>query len=76
MVRSRARKTTTTARKAKAKVVPFRGPMTPGERHRLISETAYFKAERRGFHDGNPEQDWFEAEAEVDAMLTSIEGGR
>lgn len=40
-----------------------------GERQRLIAEAAYLKAERRGFAGGDPEQDWNEAEAEVDQLL-------
>jgi mannose-1-phosphate guanylyltransferase len=36
----------------------------PAERHRRIAERAYFKAERRGFQSGSPEQDWLEAESE------------
>ena len=36
----------------------------PVERHRRIAERAYFKAERRGFQGGSPEQDWLEAESE------------
>ncbi len=39
------------------------------ERQRLIAEAAYLKAERRGFAGGNPQQDWNEAEAEVDQLL-------
>jgi hypothetical protein len=39
------------------------------ERRRLIAETAYLKALRRGFRGQRAEQDWLEAEAEVDAML-------
>ena len=37
------------------------------ERHRLIAETAYYLAEKRGFLGGSPEQDWFEAAAWVDS---------
>ncbi len=40
------------------------------DRHRMIAEAAYFKAERRDFRGGSPDQDWFEAEAEIQAMLT------
>lgn len=39
------------------------------ERQRLIAEVAYLKAEQRGFQGGDPEQDWKEAEAEVDRQL-------
>jgi hypothetical protein len=42
-------------------------------RRRLIELTAYCKAERRGFVGGDPEQDWLEAEREVDRLLL---GGR
>ena len=41
----------------------------PEERRRLIAQEAYLKAERRGFSGGSPEQDWLEAEAEIDGML-------
>ena len=39
------------------------------ERIQLIAAAAYFRAERRGFAGGSPEQDWLEAEAEVDRTL-------
>lgn len=38
-------------------------------RQELIQLTAYYKAEQRGFTGGNPEQDWLDAEAEVDYLL-------
>ena len=38
-------------------------------RHELISEIAYFKAERRGFVGGDPDRDWHEAEMEVEELL-------
>jgi phosphate uptake regulator len=38
-------------------------------RRRLIAELAYLRAERRGFCGGSEEQDWLEAELEVDQML-------
>jgi hypothetical protein len=43
--------------------------LTPEERATLIREAAYRKAERRGFSGGSPEQDWLEAEREVDALI-------
>ena len=36
------------------------------ERRRLISESAYYRAERRGFEPGHEEEDWLEAEKDVD----------
>ncbi len=43
--------------------------VTPEVRYRMIAERAYLKAERRGFQGGSSEQDWYEAEREVDAMI-------
>ena len=39
------------------------------ERRRMIAEAAYYKAARRGFAAGDPDRDWIEAEAEIDAWL-------
>lgn len=33
--------------------------------HRRVAEAAYYRAERRGFMNGSPEQDWLEAEEEL-----------
>lgn len=44
-------------------------PATPEERHRLIAESAFLKAESRGFAGGDPVADWLEAEEEVDRTL-------
>jgi hypothetical protein len=35
----------------------------------MISEAAYYRAEKRGFVGGDPTTDWREAEAEVDRLL-------
>lgn len=56
--------------------------ITAQERWRMISENAYYRAERRGFVEGNPAEDWVAAEAEIDAELVRTdtvvesEGGR
>jgi len=42
---------------------------TPEQRHFMITEAAYYRAERRGFQGGDPVADWLEAEAEIEAML-------
>lgn len=39
------------------------------ERHRMIAEAAYFRAERRGFQGGDSFQDWLAAEVEIDKLL-------
>jgi len=36
------------------------------DRRRLIEEGAYYRAERRGFAPGREQEDWLEAEKEVD----------
>lgn len=43
--------------------------MDAGQRWQMIAEAAYFIAEHRGFDGGDPLQDWFAAEAEIDRML-------
>ncbi|MCU0760386.1 MAG: DUF2934 domain-containing protein [Steroidobacteraceae bacterium] len=39
------------------------------ERLAMIAETAYYRAERRGFVPGYDVEDWLAAEREVDAQL-------
>jgi hypothetical protein len=41
----------------------------PGVRIEMIAVSAFLRAERRGFVDGSPDDDWLEAEREVDLML-------
>lgn len=43
-------------------------PLTPEQRHRMIAEAAYLRAERRGFQGGCPLEDWFAAEGEIDRL--------
>lgn len=45
------------------------------DREQKVRQAAYFRAERRGFLGGSPEQDWLAAEAEVDETLASEEAG-
>jgi len=40
------------------------------QRHAMISESAYRRAESRGFQGGDAMQDWLEGEKEVDALLS------
>jgi hypothetical protein len=60
------RKKSATARPAKPAAVPA---LSPEQRQELIAKTAYYLAEKRGFEGGDPAVDWFEAEAQVDAIL-------
>lgn len=48
---------------------PPAGGVEAEQRRKLIAEAAYRRAERRGFEQGDPVQDWLEAEREVDQRL-------
>jgi hypothetical protein len=39
-------------------------------RHEMIAEAAYYRAEKRGFQNGDPVFDWLAAEAEIDEQLS------
>ena len=52
-----------------AKETIFGVEMTCDERDRRIREAAYFRAERRGFVGGSPDQDWIEAEHEINGQI-------
>lgn len=58
-----------TARGASATKVAVSG-ITLAQRERMIAEAAYYRAEHRGFQGGDPQQDWLEAEAEINRMLS------
>ena len=57
---------------AAAQPAPARRVVSPEERARMVAEAAYFRAQRRGFGNGDPARDWVEAEAEIDAMLLHV----
>ena len=42
------------------------------EKHQLIAEAAYFRAERRSFAPGYELEDWLNAEAEIEIKLSKI----
>ena len=42
---------------------------TPEERWKMISDAAYYIAEKRGFLGGDPAQDWCEAERQLEERL-------
>ncbi|MBE0618268.1 MAG: DUF2934 domain-containing protein [Proteobacteria bacterium] len=41
------------------------------DREQMIRQAAYFRAEQRGFRGGSPEQDWLDAESEIEKILAS-----
>lgn len=40
------------------------------QRRQMIEETAYLRAEQRGFNGGDPVADWLLSEREVDELLS------
>jgi hypothetical protein len=57
-------------------------PITPkpiqvseDDRRALIAESAYLRAEKRGFAPGYENEDWLAAELEIDALLKVTHGG-
>lgn len=47
--------------------------ISPTERYSLIAQTAYLRAEKRGFCGGDPQEDWLMAEKEVDQYLNQMQ---
>jgi hypothetical protein len=59
-----------TAVKLDSQAHPTRGGgFDPARRGSMIAEAAYYRAEHRAFAPGRELEDWFAAEAEVDAWL-------
>ena len=46
--------------------------ITPDQRSQMIAEAAYYRAEKRDFDSQGQEQDWIDAEAEIDAKLNQL----
>ena len=40
-------------------------PLSKEKRQEMIAEAAYYRAEQRGFHGGDPVIDWLAAESEI-----------
>jgi hypothetical protein len=49
--------------------------LTAEARHAMIAESAYLRAEQRGFEPGHETEDWLAAEVEVDVLLRVAHGG-
>ncbi len=57
-----------------AKTAIFGRHVSRQEREDMIREAAYLRAEQRGFVGGSPEEDWCQAEREVDRRLAQESG--
>jgi len=53
------------------KTSPKTVAVTAVQRHRMIEEAAYLRAEQRDFQGGDPIADWLLSEREVDALLST-----
>lgn len=59
------------AAKAKPAAATVRHEVDPEKRANYIEVAAFYIAERRGFSPGNPEQDYLDAAAEIDRLITA-----
>lgn len=61
-------------KKAPAAKTGVKKPTAPSqeERQRWIATAAYHRAEKRGFAAGYEVQDWFDAEAEINALIGKV----
>jgi hypothetical protein len=50
----------------------FLAEVTSEERHHLIAEAAYYRAEQRRFDPGHELEDWLNAETEIEQQLVQI----
>lgn len=57
------------------KIADPRSEFSDEEWHEMVATAAYYRAEARGFNEGSPEDDWYEAEAELRAQLARAEEG-
>ena len=61
-----------TSAKKKAARKPVAMPVIPpNQRHRLIELAAYYLSERRGFTGVSSDEDWLQAEQDVDALIVA-----
>lgn len=50
------------------------GENLPARHEEMVAVAAYFRAEHRGFREGDPVADWLEAEAEIEHLLQARPG--
>lgn len=60
----------TTKSKTTSKSTKASPSVSAEQREQMIRDAAYFRAESRGFVGGNPEQDWLDAEVEIDKLVS------
>ena len=65
-----AKNTSTKTRRKVKKTPPKTVKVSPEQRREMIEESAYYRAEQRGFEGGDPVADWLSSEKEVDKLLS------
>src|SRR5262245_1071976 len=50
--------------------------LAPEVRYHMIAVAAYLRAEQRALQNGSPEEDWLQAEIEVDEFLAQTQRAR
>ena len=68
--RSRAAVSTGQTAPTRRKTAAVTPTLSEDQRHAMIAERAYLRAELRGFQGGDPVEDWLEGEKEVDTLLS------
>lgn len=71
--RSVHRKPALTAKSRHGVLADPKREFTDDEWYDMVATAAYFRAESRGFEGGSPEDDWYEAEAELRERMASAE---
>lgn len=71
-----AAKKTSAAKPASGTPVTQQTIVSPEQRANYVQIAAFYIAERRGFSQGNPTDDWLAAEAEVDRLIATGQLGR
>lgn len=66
-----AAKKTTPAKSRASQVSAQKTVVNAEQRANYVEVVAYYIAERRGFTEGNPVDDWLAAEAEVDRLIAT-----
>ena len=61
--------TATTAKTTKTTTIKARKTVNSADRYQMVAQTAYLMAEKRGFVNGNQDDDWLSAEKKVAQML-------
>lgn len=71
--KARTKTSTKVTTKASAKRKTQVSNITPEQRNHMIAEAAYYLAKKRDFLGGDPQQDWFAAEVEINQRLAETQ---